>query len=378
MPIASLDVVVVGAGPAGVGMGIALARLGLGKSLLVERARVGESFLCWPRETRFITPSFHSNPFGLADLNAVSETSSVAIASGMEHPDGPAYARYLEGLVQAHALRVLTGCGVEAVGALPGGGGFLLRTSRGSLRARVVVWATGEFQFPDLAPFEGAGHCRHYAQVESWRDLGPPGVRRLVIGGYESGVDAAASLVALGHEVTLLARKSSWDAASSHDPSLSLSPYSRERLAAALGSGRLAIAFGASVAAVRAAAGGGWHVLAADGRCWHTGAAPVLGTGFVGGGGARQIAPLFAWSGEGHVQLTAQDESTLVPGLFLAGPQVRQDARIYCFVYKFRQRFAVVGRAVAERLGRDARALEAPGGAWGPFGNGECCEGCEC
>ena len=53
----------------------------------------------------------------------------------------------------------------------------------------------------------------------------------------------------------------------------------------------------------------------------------------------------------GDPKLTKCDESTICPGLFLCGPQVRQSDQIFCFVYKYRQRFAVVVNQVALRLG---------------------------
>eukprot|EP01048_Picozoa_sp_COSAG05_P001690 COSAG05_NODE_58_length_23277_cov_16.934162_2_plen_114_part_00 len=53
----------------------------------------------------------------------------------------------------------------------------------------------------------------------------------------------------------------------------------------------------------------------------------------------------------GDPKLTKYDESTICPGLFLCGPQVRQDDEIFCFVYKYRQRFAVVINEIATRLG---------------------------
>ena len=56
---------------------------------------------------------------------------------------------------------------------------------------------------------------------------------------------------------------------------------------------------------------------------------------------------------EGSPLLTLQDESTKTPGLFLAGPAVRHDSLVFCFVYKFRQRFAVVADAIAQGLGHD-------------------------
>ena len=37
----------------------------------------------------------------------------------------------------------------------------------------------------------------------------------------------------------------------------------------------------------------------------------------------------------GDPNLTKHDESTICPGLFLCGLQVRQDDQIFCFVYKY-------------------------------------------
>lgn len=101
------DVIIVGAGPAGVGMASMLRRIGVEKMLLIDRYEVGASFIRWPQETRFITPSFYSNPFGHIDLNAVTRDSSPARSAGLEHLDGTAYAKYLQ--------EVLQGCSAEAL-----------------------------------------------------------------------------------------------------------------------------------------------------------------------------------------------------------------------------------------------------------------------
>ena len=53
-----------------------------------------------------------------------------------------------------------------------------------------------------------------------------------------------------------------------------------------------------------------------------------------------------------------EDESSHTPGLFVTGPMVRHDAAIFCFIYKFRQRFAVVANAIAKRLVVDPEPLE--------------------
>ena len=65
------DVVIVGAGAAGIGVAIALQHSGVENYLIVDRETIGSSFRSWPAETRFITPSFPSNSIGMLDLNSI-------------------------------------------------------------------------------------------------------------------------------------------------------------------------------------------------------------------------------------------------------------------------------------------------------------------
>ncbi len=71
------------------------------------------------------------------------------------------------------------------------------------------------------------------------------------------------------------------------------------------------------------------------------------------------IDDLFEWHSDyNYVLLTAHDESTKTAGLFVVGPAVRHENIILCFIYKFRQRFAVVAQAIGTRLSLDTGALE--------------------
>ena len=63
------------------------------------------------------------------------------------------------------------------------------------LKSRYVIWAAGEFQYPRSSSgplFSGSQHCLHNSAVASWKDL--EGDDFVVIGGYESGMDAASNL----------------------------------------------------------------------------------------------------------------------------------------------------------------------------------------
>lgn len=371
-----LDVVIVGAGPAGIGMAMELNKIEGLRYGVLESDRIGESFRRWPAQTRLITPSFYSNPFGLADLNAIDVASSPALFAGAEHLSGTQYADYLTFVSNSAELPIASGCKVLKVDPDPDFG-FHLVTERGEIFTQILIWACGEYQFPDLKPFPGGHWCQHYAQIQNWQALETG--KYTVIGGYESGLDSAINLLRLGCQVRLLVRRKTWDQSDVYDPSQILSPYTRERLREVEINDRLEIIYDVNVVEVTCDGNSGFRVHAADGRQWDVAQVPILGTGFLKGGGARQIADLWWWNGEGHIELSDVDESICTPGLFLVGPQVRQGQGIYCFIYKFRQRFARIARQIAQRLELDIELSMGPEeSVWSPFGNSECCEGCEC
>jgi putative flavoprotein involved in K+ transport len=349
-----MDVVIVGAGAAGVGLGVVLRDLGVEHFCLLDRHEVGASFLRWPAETRLLTPSFPGQGFGAMDLNAVALMTSPGFTVEREHLSGADFARYLRGVADHWRLPVQAGVDVHDVEALEGGG-FVLRTSRGSLRSRFVVWATGEFQYPDDDPFPGAECCVHTGRIGSYAGYAEgSGSEVVVIGGYESGIDAAVHLAAAGKQVRVLDPGSPWERRFG-DPSVSLSPFTRERLRTALETGRIELVGGAEVERVQQTPDG-YAVCCGDDRIWLTQKPPVLATGFHGS--LRLISDCFEWRENGSVVLSESDESTRTPGLFVAGPLVQHEEAIFCFIYKFRQRFAVVASALAARLGVDTAPLE--------------------
>lgn len=114
----------------------------------------------------------------------------------------------------------------------------------------------------------------------------------MIVGGYESGLDAACYQVEAGASVTIIDPDHPWEAMRGSDPSFRLAPRTRLRLAAARATGRLT-------------------------------------------------------------------QSTVTPGLFLAGAALRHGALKFCFVYKYRQRFAHVAGVIGARPGKDTSGLQA-------------------
>ncbi len=363
------DVIVIGGGAAGIGVGIALAHAGIEKFMLLERHTVGASFALWPAETRFITPSFPSNSIGMLDLNSIAIGVSPAFSLRVEHPTGLQYAAHLQAVAQFFELPIQENTNVLRVTKI--GEDFRVDTQDETLRTKHVIWAAGEFQYPSLTGVNGMELCRHTATVPNYRQL--EGDDFIVIGGYESGVDAAFHLAKYEKRVRLLDKGCPWNDDSS-DPSVALSTYSMERMRASWFKERVELIPDTSVESV-SRNGNQFAVIAGDGKRLETNVQPLFAGGF--DGSHQLIADLFEKRDDGFPLLSENDESTRVSGIFLCGPAVRHDNHVFCFIYKYRQRFAVVAKAIATSLGLPAEQLETYR-QWGMYLDDLSCCGEEC
>lgn len=363
------DVIVIGGGAAGIGVSVALQHAGIEKFVVLERESVGASFRRWPAETRFITPSFPSNSIGMLDLNSIAVGVSPAFSLEVEHPTGEEYASHLCGVAQFFEVPVREQTDVLRVTKI--GQEFRVDTRNETLRATHVIWAAGEFQYPRTHGFSGIDLCRHTATVASYQEM--QGDDFIVIGGYESGVDAAYHLAYYDKQVRLFDTACPWKDESS-DPSIALSTYTLERMREEWFEQQVELVANTPIASV-CRVDGGYEVETHDGRTFSTTTQPLLANGFTGS--HKLIADLFDDREDGFPMLTEQDESTIASGLFLCGPAVRHENHVFCFIYKYRQRFAVVAKAIASSLGLPADELETYR-RWGMYLDDLSCCGEEC
>ncbi len=341
------QVLIIGAGPAGLGVAAALKRAGVIDLLIVDANEIGASFRSWPKGMSLLTPSFHSNPFGLTDLNAIDPETSPADFLRTQHPTGPAYAKYLETVAAHYQLPVTTGIHVSSVE--PTTEGFIVRCSNANIHATYVIWAGGQFSHPRDRDFPGAEFAIHSSKVADWAAL--DGEHFTIIGGYESGIDAALNLISLGKSVRLISRGEPWG--SDHpDPSLSLSPRTLDRLQEILKKTELAanLEFIRNTHITRIEEGNGfWALRDQDNIPLAAATRPILANGFRSGLGL--VANLFAHDKNGLPIFTEEaDESTLTTGLFYTGPSLVHRNSLFCFIYKFRSRFGVIAAEIATRL----------------------------
>lgn len=363
------DVIIVGGGAAGIGVAVALQDAGLENILVLEQHEVGASFSAWPEETRFLTPSFPTNSMGMLDLNSISIGTSPAFSLQAEHPNGRDYASHLRRIAQILELPIRENTTVLRITKIADE--FVIDTEMDTLRARHVVWAAGEFQYPDKKGFIGSDLCRHTSTVHRFADL--QGDDFIVIGGYESGVDAAYHLASRGLDVHLFDRGCPWKAGTS-DPSIALSTYTQERMSEPCFEKHVTLYPYTPVHMVTQI-DDTYEVTSADDERFFTSVPPILASGFLGS--HWLVHDLFEQRPDGYPLLNDDDESTRVPGLFLCGPAVRHDDHVFCFIFKFRMRFAVVAKAIATSLGLPAERLEVYR-HWGMYLDDLSCCGEEC
>lgn len=370
-------VLIIGAGPAGLGVSAALKRAGVVDQLVVDAREVGAAFRQWPKGMSLLTPSFHSNAFGLTDLNAIDPETSPGDFLRTQHPNGPQYADYLEAVVAHHKLPVESG--IRVTGLTKGEGHFQVASSEGDIIADQVVWAAGHFFHPRAHDFPGAAAALHSSKVADWAQL--EGDEFVVIGGYESGVDAALNLVELGKSVRLISRGEPWS--SDHpDPSRSLSPRTFDRLRELLRNpekvGNIEFIKDTEIRHIEQN-DGWWTLRDQDDIPIASRTRPVLANGFESGLGL--VERLFDHDKNGLPIFSEEaDESTITPGLFYSGPSLVHRNSLFCFIYKFRARFGVIAHEIASRLGKPDIDEKLMPYLKAGFMNSDldCCTNCQC
>jgi len=181
----TVDVIVVGAGQAGLAIAWYLARLGLRFQVLEASAELGQSWRSrWDSLTLFTPAQYDALP-GMP-FPARADT----------YPTKEPVADYLQAYADAFRLPVRLNARVTSLSR--SGDGFEVRTADETFSARRVVVATGPFQVPFIPPAAG-GLDSAVTQIHSADYRNPqalPDGPVLVVGGGNSGLQIAEELSA--------------------------------------------------------------------------------------------------------------------------------------------------------------------------------------
>jgi thioredoxin reductase (NADPH) len=191
-----LDLLIIGAGPAGLAAAIAAGRRDL-RYLVLEKGALVNSLLHYPTDMVFFTTP---------DL---LEIGGVPFVSPYEKPTRQEALRYYRRVTDAFDLDVELGTAVTSL-TRDEAGVFTVTSEVGGVRAHrrahAVVVATGAYDLPNLleVPGEDLPHVSHY-----YREPHAHYRRRVVVvGGKNSAAEAALELYRAGARVLLVHRGS--------------------------------------------------------------------------------------------------------------------------------------------------------------------------
>jgi thioredoxin reductase (NADPH) len=194
------EVGIVGAGPIGLELAVALKRIGV-DYVHFDAHQIGHTIAWWPRDTEFF-----------------SSSERVAIAGvpiqtlRQQRITGEEYLAYLRAVVEQYDLEVRTYEPVVEVTRLEEGFSVRTETQTGDRRywCRFVVLAKGDMDRPNALgiPGEDLPHVSHYFRRahEYFRK------RLLVVGGRNSAMEAALRCWRGGAQVSMSYRREAFDA----------------------------------------------------------------------------------------------------------------------------------------------------------------------
>jgi len=179
----SIDVVIIGAGQAGLAAAYYLQQAGVNYVVLGKEMRIGDSWRKRYHSLILFTPKWYSQ---LPGLPLEGNQSS--------YPSKDEIANYIERYAQQFQINVKLDTEVQSL--TKDNNSFNLYTNRGIYTASNVIVATGPFHKPYLPSFtsrlDNGIHQLHTSQYLSPSDLKPGNV--LIVGGGNSGAQIAVEL----------------------------------------------------------------------------------------------------------------------------------------------------------------------------------------
>lgn len=184
-----LDLVIVGAGPAGLACALEAKRLGL-RAAILEQERIGGTVTSYPRRKLVMTQPVELPLYGKLTRTTYTKEELLEL---------------WEEIVREHGIEILAQAGFTGLDRSPEGN-YLVYSSRGTLEARNVCIAIGRRGTPRKLGVRGEESSKvAYSLMDAQSYTGR---RILVVGGGDSAIEAALGLAEQeGNQVTLSYRR---------------------------------------------------------------------------------------------------------------------------------------------------------------------------
>jgi len=224
------EVVVIGAGPAGLGIGYHLSRFGVDFEILERGQRAGESFYHYPKNIFF-------GPW----LNNMLDGSHLPVSWWLRRSRQPDYARYLTKYAEVFRLPIRTSVEVESVEMHPPH--FLVKTNQGEMTCNLLVSCAGYYSTPLVPSLPGLDeasvvwmHSHDYREAKDLVGRLNGSRRVLVVGAGLTAGECLLELYRAGCQVSL-SHRGPLEFGPSPTKEALTSPFAwvQERIALALG-----------------------------------------------------------------------------------------------------------------------------------------------
>lgn len=218
-----LDLMIVGAGPAGIAASLRAMELGL-RFETVEQNSLGGTVAHFPRNKLIMTAPVKLPLFGELRFREIRKEALLGI---------------WQDVIERTGLNIR--CNERVVDVTPGDRGFTVRTAHGVYRARRILLAIGRRGTPRKLGVQGEERSNVVYRLTDPAQYA--GRRVLVVGGGDSAIEAAVALAEQpGTEVTLSYRR---------DAFTRTRRQNRDAIAAAVAEGRVTLYLQSSVEEVR-------------------------------------------------------------------------------------------------------------------------------
>ena len=193
------DIAIIGAGPIGIELAVALKRLGI-DYLHFDAHQIGHTISWWPKDTSFFSTTERIELAGIPIPNTAQGRTT-----------GEEYLAYLRAIIEQKDLKINTY--VPVVEIQKQADSFLLVTQPAGgeryYRVNKVVVAIGDMHRPNTLsiPGEDLSHVDHYF-VDPHKYFR---IKLLIVGGRNSAVEAALRCWRAGAEVTISYRQAQFD-----------------------------------------------------------------------------------------------------------------------------------------------------------------------
>ena len=194
-----LDLIIVGAGPAGLLAAYHAKRYGL-KYTVLEKSKIGQSWRCMFDGMTLLSPGHWkfdwtslSPDFPIWNMNVTKPFQTVE-----------EFVQYLEAFADEYRLKIMERS--EVVDIVPQEHGYRVYTDDFHLDSRYLMMATGVFHnpyLPDYPGIEDNPHVHHSSDVKDLNEF--KGKKVAIVGSRNSGIELAVALSGYS-EITVLCR----------------------------------------------------------------------------------------------------------------------------------------------------------------------------